>query len=486
MTTVLTTSTRNLFRIAKNALSLFSASIVARLASIFFTLAIVRHLSTSDYGAYSSILGFLVIGGLVAEFGMSQVLVREIAQQKDRSSELFSRAVLVAVPLTVIASGGTITVAIIFGYSPDFYTLLAFASIAMLGNTMVLLASAVLRAFERMGALSLINSVVLVSSSAVGIVWLQHGAGLRELIMLLVTTSTVNALSLLIYVLRHLAGFALAQTFRAGGALLGGAVPIAIFGLCNVILQRFDVLLLARAWGMSEAGVYSAARTITEALAMIIQSVIGAAFPFMAMRWKESAMAATRSYEQMLRFFAIVGMGATAGAFLLANKIVLLLYNERYLGSTVCLRILIWSFMLNALGGPVGMLLIVTKDRLRQYIPYALAATALSIVLNVWLTPRFGYIAASWITVLVSALLFVSKMLALGDILPVRPRWLKIAWRSMVAAALMGGILCKLSDQSLVVLIIVGFAVYSVVLVALGEFREEYRAVRRYLRRPKT
>ena len=486
MTAVPIGSTQNLFRIAKNATSLFIADIIAKLTSALFTMVVVRYLSTSDYGAYSAILSFLAIGGLVAEFGLSQVLVREIAQQKQKGSELFSGAILVAVPLVVIASGGITIAAIVFGYSSAFYTLLAFSSIAILANTLVLLAGAVLRAFERMGVLSLINSGVLVFSAAVGIVWLRHGAGLRELIILLIATSAANALTLLVYVLRRLAGFVLTRALRAGPSLLIGAAPIVIFGLCGVILQRFDILLLSRACGMSEAGIYSAARTITEALAMVIQSVVGAVFPFMAMRWKESAMATVRSYEQMLRIFVIIGMATTVGMFLLADKTVLLIYGERYLGSAVCLRVLVWSFMLNAFSGPVGMLLVVTKDRLRHYVPYALAATALSIVLNIWLTPQYGYIATSWITVFISLVLFIFKLLALGDILPLHPRWLRISWRSIAAAALMGGILWWIRDLSLVVLVVIGFVAYAVTLVALGEFGEEYHVLLRHLKRSQT
>ena len=485
MTTALTTSTRNLLRVAKNALSLFSGSIAVRLANVLFTSAIVRHLSTTDYGVYSTILSFLAVGGLVAEFGLSQVLVREIAQQKDKISELLSGAILMAVPLVMIAVGGTITAAVVSGYSLALCTLLAFSSIAIFTNTLGLLAGTVLRAFERMEVLSLVNSGVLIVSVAIGIFWLEYGAGLQELTVLLVVTSVVNSLFMLICIRRYWAGFALMQALQVGKGLLSSAVPIAIFGLCNVILQRFDVLLLSRSWGMSEAGTYSAALAITEALALIIQSVVGAVFPFMAVRWPESAVDTMRSYEQTLRFLVVVGMAIAAGVFLLADKMVLLLYDERYLGTMVCLRIVIWSFTLNALGGPVGMLLVVTKDRLVRYVPYALVVTVISVLLNVWLTPRFGYIAAGGITVLVSALLFISKILALSKILPARPQWLKIAWRSMIAATLMGGTLWKFRNHSLIMLIIVGFAVYSVALVALGEFKEEYRTIRRYLRKSK-
>ncbi len=486
MTSVPTSRNPSVFRVAGNAVSLLLADIVARLASVVLTMAMVRQLSTSDYGTYSAILGFLAVGGLVAEFGLSLILVREIAQQRSRSAELLSGAVLIVAPLVVISSAGIVAAAIAFGYSPAFCALLGLASMAIAANTAVLLAGAVLRAFERMGVLSLINSSLVICSTVAGIVWLQHGAGLRELIVLQVAAPATTALFLLAYVSRYLGGFAFTQGLRVVGSLLLGATPLAILGLCEVTLRRFSILWLSGSRGMSDTGIYSAAVVFVEAMTMIITSITGAAFPSVAIRWKESAVAMMHSYEQILRFFVLVGAAITTGVFLLADKMVLLLYNERYLQSAICLRILVWSFLLNAFSGPVAMLLIVTKARLSRFIPYALVITALNVALHIWLTSRYGYMAASWITVFTSLLLFGSKLLVLRDILPMRPRWLLIGWRSVVAAVLMGGILWWIHDQSLFVLVIIGFFIYFIILVALGEFNREFRMVLQYLRTIKT
>jgi O-antigen/teichoic acid export membrane protein len=349
---------------------------------------------------------------------------------------------------------------------------------------LVLLAGAVLRAHERMVSLSSMNSGVLICSAIVGIIWLQHGAGIRELIVLFVATPTINALSLMLYLRRHLTQFSLSKGLLMWKCLFGKAVPLAIFNLCSIIVLRFDILLLSKTAGMGDAGVYSAARNITDSLFLFTQSIIGAVFPFVAVLWKESVDKAVKNYEQTLRLLVIFGMAATVGVFLLSEKIILLLYGERYLESALCLKILIWSFMLGALGGPVGMLLIITEDRLKHFIPYALGVASISLILNIWLTPKYGYYSASCIALLSSLSAFAFRLMAVGDILSMRVQWLKIIWRPVVASIIMGISLRQVAYLPLSALVPLGFIAYMTALLALGEFAKEYRMLMSRLRAP--
>jgi len=471
----------NIFRITKNAASLFIADLIAKLSSAFLSVAIIRHLQTSEYGAYSAILGFLLIGGLITEFGLSQVLIREIAQEKTRSAELFSGAVLLSAPLAMFAAVGSILAAVLMDYPSELILLLAFATIAIFTNALIILSGAVLRAYEHMGALSVINATLSVSSAILGIIWLQHGARVKELIVLLIVTSTIHASVLLFYILRRFIIIDIASAVSRF-SIMKEAVPIAILGLCGVIIQRFDVLLLSKTSGMNAVGIYSGAITIIEALGIFIQSILGAAFPFLALCWKVSPMKAADNYEKIVRYFVIIGLPITLGVFMLSDKIVILLYKPEYIQSSICLKILIWCFMLNSIAGPAGMFLIITRKYLQRFIPYALFITAVSIVLNLILTPVYGYLAASGIALLVSLMLFTVKIVAMSDILPVKPRWVQISWRSMTGATLMGGVLFLMHSYTIAELVIVGFLVYVMSLILMGEFSKEYQIAVRYLR----
>lgn len=470
-------------RVATNSLLLLSEGLIGRLSSFFLTLAVVRHLSVSNYGIYGSILSFMAIAMATAEFGISTVLTREVAQKKNRSGELFSGAIILAVPLFLITGTGVILVAILCDYAHSFVVLLSLATIGILGNTLVLIAGAILRALERMTFLSTINSLILTVAAVSGIVWVQYGASVRELVILFAVTPVINAMVLIFYVVLRFAPFSLSLGSHTWTDILQQAVPLSIFNGCAIVLLRYDILLLSKARNMTETGIYCAARNITDTLSLLVVSVVGAVFPFVAARWGESTEGAVRHYEQTLRFFTIIGIAATCGVFLLSEKIILLFYQDRYVESALCLKVLIWSFMFNAIGGPVAMFLIITKERLRHYIPYAIAVTLVNVVLNMWLTPTYGNISASYIAAFTSLLLFVFKMMALGDILPVRPRWVSISWRPLVAGIVMAGVLYWFQNYSLAALITLGFFTYIITLIVLGEFTYDYKIAMTYLRK---
>ncbi len=445
---------------------------------------VVRHLTTIDFGFYSAILSFIAISGFVVEFGISQILVREIAQQKSRSTELFSGAIIVCMLLYVVVSPCIILAAVLSGYSQSFIYLVSFAILGIVGNTSVLLAGAVFRAHERMVSLSSINSGILIFSAIAGIVWLHHGAGIHELIILFVATPTINAVFLILYVQRHLAQFSISKGISAWKCLFKMALPLAILNLCYIIIMRFDILLLSKTVGMGDAGVYSAARNITDALFLFTQSIIGAVFPLAAVQWKESVNSAVINYEKTLRLFMIFGMAATVGVFILSKDIILLLYGERYLESALCMKILIWSFMIGSLAGPSGMLLIITDNGLKRFIPYAIGVTCISLILNLWLTPKYGYYSASYIAVLSSLTAFAFRVMVVRDILTKRVRWLRTIWRPVVASLIMGFSLRLFDYLPLSAQLPLGFVVYVTALFAMGEFAEEYRVIISRLRSP--
>jgi len=470
-------------RIAANSLLLFSEGTIGRLSNFLFTLFVVRFLTISDFGIYSSVLGFVTVAMSVAEFGISNVVTRDIAQAKARSGELFSGAIVLAIPLCIFAVAGTMAVAILCGYNQSFVALLSLAAVGVLGNSLVLIAGGVLRALERMVFLSAVNSLIITISAVSGIVWMQYGAGVKGLVLLIALTPLANASVLTVYVIRRFARLSVSRGLRECRNVMRQAIPLAIFNLCAIILMRYDILLLSKTRGMVETGIFCASRNITDTMSLFILSVVGAAFPYIASRWAESREDATRNYEHTLRFFAVFGIAATCGIFFLSEKIVVLLYQNRYEESVFCLKILIWSFMFNALSGPVGMLLVITKDRLRHYIPYAIVVTVVNVMLNLCLTPKYGYVSASFIATFSSLLLFGFKIMALRDILPVQPRWARIGWRPVVAGLVMSGVLYFFRDYSLVALLFLGFLSYTAVLIGLGEFTDDYRMAMVYLRK---
>jgi O-antigen/teichoic acid export membrane protein len=471
----------NLLRLFKNAFSLLTTELVNTAIGVVFTAFLVRHLSVSDFGVYTTITVFLAFGSLFADLGMSQVVVRDIAQKRDSGRVILPNAILIALSLATLAWGGLILLAAALNYPGRVQELLLLAGAALLFKAVAQLSAATVRAFERMEILAAINSGVSIVSSVLGILLLEMGKGLSAQVMLIVTSAAVTALLLSVIVHFRFIRFSLTFRVAVSRRILWETLPIAILLGCNIVLTKSDLVMLSKMQTMAAVGIYGAAVKIIDFLDIFTASALGAMLPFMAARWSQSSTSALKNYQQALRVFIVLGMAVTVGVFMLSGDIVALVFGASYQATALPLRVLIWALFFNFLSGPVGLFLLVSRERLFHVIPYALGLTALSFTLNLFLIPHYGYIGASGVRVIISALLFAVKIRIMGYFLERQPPWLRLVVRPMVAAAAMGVLLFLVRDLSLLLIVPVGALTYLIVLLGLGEFRaEEYRFLQPY------
>jgi O-antigen/teichoic acid export membrane protein len=471
----------NLLRLFKNAFSLLTTELVNTAIGVVFTAFLVRHLSVSDFGVYTTITVFLAFGSLFADLGMSQVVVRDIAQKRDSGRVILPNAILIALSLATLAWGGLILLAAALNYPGRVQELLLLAGAALLFKAVAQLSAATVRAFERMEILAAINSGVSIVSSVLGILLLEMGKGLSAQVMLIVASAAVTALLLSVIVHFRFIRFSLTFRVAVSRRILWETLPIAILLGCNIVLTKSDLVMLSKMQTMAAVGIYGAAVKIIDFLDIFTASALGAMLPFMAARWSQSSTSALKNYQQALRVFIVLGMAVTVGVFMLSGDIVALVFGASYQATALPLRVLIWALFFNFLSGPVGLFLLVSRERLFHVIPYALGLTALSFALNLFLIPRYGYIGASGVRVIISALLFAVKIRIMGYFLERQPPWLRLVVRPMVAAAAMGVLLFLVRDLSLLLIVPVGALTYLIVLLGLGEFRaEEYRFLQPY------
>jgi O-antigen/teichoic acid export membrane protein len=471
----------SLLRLLKNVFSLLTTELVNIAIRVVFTAFLVRYLSVSDFGIYTTITVFLAFGSLFADFGMSQVIVRDIAQGRDSGRAVLPNAVLIALSLATLTWGGLILLAVVFNYPGRVQGLLLVAGAALLFNVVAQLSAATVRAFERMEILAAVNSGGAIVSSALGILLLEMGKGLSAQVGLIVASAAVIALSLSVIVHFRFVRFSL--TFRAAVCrrILWETLPIAILLGCNIVLTKSDLVMLSKMQDMAAVGIYGASVKLIDSLDIFATSALGALLPFMAAQWSQSSTSALRNYQQALRVFIVLGMAVTVGVFMLSGDIVALVFGASYQATTPSLRILIWALFFNFLSGPVGLFLLVSRERLFHVIPYVLGITALSLALNLLLIPHYGYIGASGVRVLISALLFVVKIRMMGYFLERRPPWLRLVVRPMTAAAVMGVLIFLMRDLSLLLIVPIGALTYLIVLLGLGEFRaKEYKFLQPY------
>jgi O-antigen/teichoic acid export membrane protein len=256
--------------------------------------------------------------------------------------------------------------------------------------------------------------------------------------------------------------------------------PIAVILACDILLRRSGILFLSVMRPMTEVAIYGTAAKTIDALTLFTISLTGALLPLLASRWEKGAKAGWRAYRYSLRYFTVLGMGISAGAFMLARPLLLLFLGPTYAESLIPFRILILVFFMGFVGRPMAAMLLVSQEQLIAFLPRALAVIAITVGLSLWLIPLYGYLAAGWISVASSAgLLFFTSRLTrrlTNEGIP----WRQFLVRPLVAALGMAAVLYLVQGGSLFWTVPLGAASYGLLLVLLREFdAPEYNPLRR-------
>jgi O-antigen/teichoic acid export membrane protein len=130
------------------------------------------------------------------------------------------------------------------------------------------------------------------------------------------------------------------------------------------------------------------------------------------------------------------------------------------------LRILLFAGALASVSGLLGYALI-AGGRQTSALRLAIVALVLNLALNFALVPSLGVDAAAAVALGSELVMVAGGLWLVRRELDLRPRF-GIAWRVVVAAAVMAGLLALVPTDSLLVLLPLGIAIYAVVLYAVG------------------
>jgi len=169
------------------------------------------------------------------------------------------------------------------------------------------------------------------------------------------------------------------------------------------------------------------------------------------------------------------------GGMLLSEPIIRVLAGEQFIEAANVLAVLIWAPAILFLYVVVNALVI---SQLTRYATYITVFNVLvNIVGNILLLPRYGIVAAAATTIFSETLqggyyfYLVKKKIT-------QFTFFRNIWQPFVAAGLMGIAVFFLRDQFLLIPMVVGAAVYGILLLSFGFFRkEDWQYLTKLLRR---
>lgn len=468
--------------IVRNSAFSLLASLITKSANMLVFILIARYLTVEEVGTYSLALTYSIIFGQAASWGLDQLLVREVAGDRERLVDYIVDFVVIRLFLSLVAYAVlTMTVTSIIHYDPTTAHFLIWVGMTVIFDSASNLCQAVFIAHER---LRYITSVSLVMSLfRLGATWmgLQATGGLRLLAGVIISTSlTGMLLNLRILYCRFLKdsvpGSRRGTHISLGGwsSWLGEAFPFLFVTLSYTLDTQLDVIVLSAWKGEETVGFYSAGTGVLFALLFVSRAFREAIFPVMSRLYPSDRIGLRRLYGASARWLLAIALPIAVGGTLIARKLMTALYGEAYRQSGAVLQIIIWAVVFLFLNVPSARLMIVAGDQ-RSLAWFAVSSLGVNLTLNALLIPSLSYVGAA-LTRLLSSTLFFLLLYSHTYRHLIQFNLVTILPRPLVSAMAMGMIIWFIRDRlPLVPVLIVGTAVYVVVLWLVGFLSDDER-----------
>jgi O-antigen/teichoic acid export membrane protein len=386
-----------LVKIGQNTGILFLVNVAGSVMGFLLAAALGRGLGDSGFGQYSFVMTWLMSLMLLAEFGLSTVLTRDLAAQPEQTHTYLVNSIVGKSLLSLPA------LLVLLFFSPQLATQQNQAVIpALHWGTFFLFSglvyssfTAVFRAHQHMtpilwltltGQTVLLLGTILLLLAHQPLYLLILWAGLNQLIQC--------GLAFRFYQkLEHRPQQSLGVQSKLIKTLLIRAWPFALAGLLAALQLRANSLILAYLQGDQVLGWYAAANRFVETGKQLPAAFYSAMLPAMAAlagaknSQQSQALTATlsRSRLGLLTFSGI----AVIGSLLLAGPVLSLTYGPAYLPATLTLQLLAFSLIPSSQNSLLIIYLYACGDE-----KFVNLLTVLGIIINLglcfWLIPTWG------------------------------------------------------------------------------------------------
>ena len=397
-------------RVTRRASFVLLANAMLRASGTLVFIVVGRNKGPDDAGVLALALGYLAI--LTTLFmGLDDLLIREVTAKPERVvKDVLAYAVL-RIPLTVLACF------VVFALSQTASHVTPSQSIAM----RLIVVSAIFDGFAGLG------QAVLYSFG--GFQQLLYAAGVILLLragvgsLLLVTTGFVAAAAM--WPVSAFVGavavlFFAAQLIRRSGIALTPlvvewplvrhqAVFMPSFGavsLLSALEYQLDVILLSAMRSPREVGIYAAASTVMNVVALIPQAYRAVLYPDLIRLRSEPPAKLYALISRAARNMAVLGILIATAITLTAPWLIAHVFGPRFYGSQQVVQILIWNVVFMFVNVPLVRYLVASGQQNRVS-GVLLISISVNLGVNLLLIPNLGAMGSAWAR-LASSAVFVA------------------------------------------------------------------------------
>ncbi len=420
-------------RLSTNTFTLLVSNGGSAVLSFALSVLIGRVLGQNGLGIYATALAWVFPLSLLADFGLSTLITRDVAQNLDSATDILRDTTSARIFL-----GGGLTLILALG-APFLSSDASVVRGIQISAPLVFISpffgafTAIFRAHRVMWPIAWLNVGMLVAQVVLtALVFLAGGDVTTALIVNVATSAGQLTAAWIIWKWKLFVGAhgcAPTETQRSRDAekilpnsnfsvpsvslwfkfdFLRRAWPFALAGILAAVQLRVGVILLERLTNAGEVGAYAAASRFVEAGRMIPNAFFGALFPTLAVL-AASPTEIAKTFARVTSGLIIFGILLGLIFLLTASPIINLTYGGEFASAIPVLQIAMWSLLPSMLRG-ARTLYWYAREQERFVNIITAAALALQIALSLLLIPQQGALGVAVVNLVVESAAFAALM----------------------------------------------------------------------------
>ncbi len=425
-------------KVASNTSWFTAALVLQKIISFVYFTYLARILGAEDLGKYVFALSYVAMFSIILDFGLSNLITREVAKDQTISQKIYSNVLGFKVVSFLIASVLAITALELLGYPFSVKQLVYLALFLMVIESLVLSSYAVLRGHHNLKFESIGTILVQLIIAILGVVALQFTRQVVWLIVVMVGANFIHLIYVWLLLKFNLQiRIKISFDLKFVIPLLKLALPFALAAGFTKVYGAFDQVLLSKLAGSEALGFYAVAYKLTFALQFVPLALVAALYPAMSTYYVSDRQMLSKALTKAVYFLLLITIPLSAGVVVLARDFISSLYTDAFLPAVLPLQILILSITFLFINFPLGSLLNATDRQGVNTLNIGLALL-LNIILNIILTPKYGAVGAAIASLSSTVFLFVIGWYAVSRVVAVDCKYLFIVTvKTLLSAGIM-------------------------------------------------
>lgn len=376
--------------IMKNTFWLFVAEGVNKGLMFLLTILLARYLGASGYGQFAFAMSFTSLFAVVADFGLSTLLIREVARDNTKASSYVSNIAVIKLFLAVITFVLIVVSVQFMGKDSSVNWLVYLFGIYVILNSFAEFLRSVFRAFEKMeyeAYSKIVQGLVLFGLGGAiilmkqNITWVIIAFIISAICSCIIRPNTIKL------------NYNLDLSHAVD--LVKQSWPFALSIIFINIYMYTDTIMLSHIISDEAAGIYSAAYRIAYTVVMFAAILSAVLLPIISKRKKMSKRELIKIYS----LFFVTGILINLIIFIGSKQIIEMLLGPEYSDAIIILKILsiatFLSFIFNA-----GMVILNATHNQKWFFIATGVASLINVTLNLFIIGKYSYYGAATTTII--------------------------------------------------------------------------------------